>query len=413
MNTTNPDVLIVGAGPAGLAAAIALEEAGICNILVIDRDDAPGGLPRFCHHPGFGWEYAHRLRTGPGFVRDLLQAADRPGIRIHCHTTMIGVSAGPAVQVTGPQTGHVALRPKAVILATGIRESNRGNRAVPGIRPERGIFTTGLLQQLIARGKTEAGGFRNLAVVGTEHVAFSALLTARHGGMRVRHMIEARPRIQSFPIMHLAARALGSQVHLNSEVVEILGTSQRVEGLSLHQAGVTRRIDCDGVIFSAGWIPETAALAGSGIECDRASGGVAIDQVMRTSLPGIFATGNLLRPVESSGWVACEGRRAGQFVARYIAGKLSATRGETTLRPGADISYVVPQYWDGALAGAAAIEHLRPSARVAQDVIGRLSLRTDDGTVRLGQKKKYRPSRRIRCNLAAAMTGQDATLNVE
>src|SRR5262245_1381882 len=132
----DPRVLIVGAGPAGLAAAHALSQQGVGGILVIDRDDAPGGLPRFCHHPGFGLEYARWPYTGPGFARRLLRNLDGADVRIQCRTTLLSLRDGPEAEVVGPLLGLRRLRPQAVILATGIRESNRGNLAVPGGRTE-------------------------------------------------------------------------------------------------------------------------------------------------------------------------------------------------------------------------------------------------------------------------------------
>ena len=412
MTLGNPDVLIVGAGSAGLAAAIALAGAGVSNILVVDRDDAPGGLSRFCHHPGFGWEYAHRLRTGPGFVRDLLEAANRSSIRIVCNTTMISIEAGPTVMIVGPETGYVQLQPKAVIFATGIREANRGNRCVPGVRPERGIFTTGMLLQLVARGDGRLSSFRNLAVIGTEHVSFSALLTARHGGAKVRHMIGSERRILSFPIMRLLAGVLGARIYLSTELLEIAGSSERVDGLVVRQGGSTHKIDCDGIVFSAGWIPETASFSGSSLGLDQATGGIAIDQAMRTSLPGVFAAGNVLRSVESSGWAACEGRRAGQLVAKYLSGNLSAVRGATRLRSGKGVSYVVPQYWAGTFDNPTGVDPLTPSLRAAEDTAGALTLQSASGSEQIGKSKRHLCTRRIDFDLVSPLLDSDAVISI-
>ncbi|MBM3524904.1 MAG: FAD-dependent oxidoreductase, partial [Alphaproteobacteria bacterium] len=152
MTGGNASVVIVGAGPAGLAAAHALVERGVRDIVVIDRDDAPGGLPRFCHHPGFGWEYTHRLETGPRFVNRLLGAVDASAVRVVPRTTALAIHPGLEVEIVGVELGHARLRTRAVVLATGIRERPRSARLAPGRRPERGVMTTGQLQQLVARG---------------------------------------------------------------------------------------------------------------------------------------------------------------------------------------------------------------------------------------------------------------------
>src|SRR5262245_43921664 len=123
----DPQVLIVGAGPAGLAAARALVEREIDDVLIIDRDDEPGGLPRFCHHPGFGLEYARWPYSGPGFVRRLLADLAGARARLECRTTLLALKDGPVAEIVGPRFGHRELRPRAIILATGIREANRGN----------------------------------------------------------------------------------------------------------------------------------------------------------------------------------------------------------------------------------------------------------------------------------------------
>src|SRR5919108_6061401 len=168
---TDPRVLIVGAGPAGLAAAHALSRRGIDNILIIDRDDEPGGLPRFCDHPGFGLEYARWLCTGPGFVKRLLRDLDGADVRIACRTTLLSLRDGPEAEIVGPTLGLRQLRPQAVILATGIREASRGNLAVPGGRAECGLLTTGQLQQMVARKVALPKHIKSIVIHGTEHVA--------------------------------------------------------------------------------------------------------------------------------------------------------------------------------------------------------------------------------------------------
>ena len=152
MTPQDADVVVVGAGPAGLAAAASLASRGVSRILVVDRDDEVGGLPRFCHHPGFGWEYTHRLDSGPGFVRRLLRALDPGAVTVATRTSVLTVRPGPEIEIVGVDCGHARLRPQAVVLATGVRERPRSARLVPGRRPGQGILTTGQLQQMAARG---------------------------------------------------------------------------------------------------------------------------------------------------------------------------------------------------------------------------------------------------------------------
>ncbi len=152
MPLTDVDCIVIGAGPAGLAAVRALLDGEVGNILVVDRDEAPGGLPQYCRHPGFGWGYTHRLETGPAFVRRMAAVLADPRVTFLPSTTATAICGGPAVDLLGPICGMATVRARAVLVATGIRERPRGAQLVPGQRPERGVLTTGQLQQMVARG---------------------------------------------------------------------------------------------------------------------------------------------------------------------------------------------------------------------------------------------------------------------
>lgn len=400
----DPELVIVGAGPAGLAAAREAARQGIADILVIDRDDAPGGLPRFCDHPGFGLEYAHWPYRGPRFAHRLMRDLASTKVRVECGTTMISLAEGPALEIVGPRFGYRTLRPGAVVLATGIREANRGNRMIPGARPEQGILTTGQLQQMVARKVPLAPHIKRLAVIGTEHVAFSALWTARHGGYRVTSLIGSEDTIRSFAPTRFLAAAFGTEILLETHLREIIAEGNRVTAIRCERQGQTIRRDCDGVVFTAEWIPETAALRGSGLALDPQSRGPVIDQAMRTSLAGVFAAGNMLRPVESSGWAANEGRQAGHMAARFLHGRLSPAQGLSRLIAGDGLAYVVPQRWDASLLRDEAMPGLRPSLRAIRDMSSaQLQLAQDNTSLWTGPARHFRPHRRIGLDLVRMM----------
>ncbi|MBL8702845.1 MAG: FAD-dependent oxidoreductase [Alphaproteobacteria bacterium] len=335
-------IVVVGAGPAGLAAAHALAQRGERRILVLDRDDAPGGLPRFCHHAGFGWEFTHRLETGPRFARRLLAALDPEAVTVIPRTTVLAVHPGPEVEILGAELGHQRLRPRAVVLATGIRERPRSARLVPGRRPERGVLTTGQLQQFVARGVAVGG--RRAVVVGTEHVAFSVLFTARRAGLAVVAMIGAEDRVMSYAGAAWAARLVGVPIHLDSSIEDIEGDA-RVEAVIVRGPGGPRRIACDTVVFCGDFIPDAPLVAASGIALDRGTAGPIVDQFGRTSAPGVFAAGNLLRAVESSGRAAIEGARVGGNVGAYLGGRLGWDASATPIGVGSGLAYAMPQRW--------------------------------------------------------------------
>lgn len=337
-----PNALIVGGGPAGLAAAIELQKRGVQDIIVIDRDDAIGGLPRFCHHLGFGFGYSHRLETGPSFVRRLQRELDDTKVRILTSTTLISVDASARCTIVGPQTGITTLVPSVVILATGIREANRGNLLIPGARPTTGIWTTGLLQQLVSRGVPIPNAIKRIAILGTEHVAFSAIFTAAKAGLKVVAMIEDDCRVQSYRPAAWLARMLGVEILLNSRIETIFANGDILEGAAVTSARGTRRIAFDALITSGNWIPETASIS-STISIDPVTGGPHIDQAMRTSTPGVLAAGNMLRGVETSGWAAFEGQRAGRAAALILNHGLS--RSQASARRKIAIGASLPQYW--------------------------------------------------------------------
>jgi NADPH-dependent 2,4-dienoyl-CoA reductase/sulfur reductase-like enzyme len=398
----DPEVLIVGAGPAGLAAALAMAERGRRDIAIIDRDDAPGGLPRFCGHPGFGWEYARRPLSGPGFVRYLLRRLEPFRIPIYLGTTMLSLAPGPMVTLTGPQTGYRKVTPKAVLVATGIREANRGNRVIAGPRPEFGTLTTGQLQQAVSRCTRFPDWMRRVVVVGTEHVAFSAIWTAREAGLKVTALLGPEDRVQSFAIAGWAAKLIGVDVQVGCSDFEIEGDAQRLTAVTAKTATGQLRAACDGVVFTGDWIPEIAAFGADGPFIDRLTGGPMIDQGMRTNIPGMFAAGNVLHPVESSGWAALEGERAGVLVAKYLAGEIGAEQGRCEIAVGAGLEYLVPQRWDHALIAQADIPGLRPTLRASADFAhARLVLEAGRDILWQGKAKRQMRKRRLKLDLSA------------
>lgn len=390
-------VVVIGAGPAGLAAASRLARSGVSPVLVVDRDDAPGGLPRYCRHPGFGWHYTHRFESGPKFVRRLMHGIDRTNVRLLMKTTALSIEEGPVLKVTGPEIGNATLRPDALILATGILERSRGARLIPGDRPAEGVFSTGLLQQIETRGGKIAS--RRLIVAGSEHVSFSVLLTARHLGVRVIALIEPGPRIASFPIASLASRLVfGAPVLLGTHITEIVGRD-KVEAVIVEDDRGARRMECDGVVLTADWVVDSKLAEAAPLTIDAATGGPVIDQAMRTSLPGVFAAGNLLHPVEASGIAALEGERAGAFADAYLRDELPDWEDSTPIGIDTPVRYLVPQRWAPYLDEPDATPRLRASAQLSEDRRSRLVLRKGNAVLWQGRFGSLRARRQLRPKL--------------
>lgn len=413
MTPRDAEVIVVGAGPAGLAAAAALADRGVERILVVDRDDEIGGLPRFCSHLGFGWEFTHRLETGPALVRRLMHRLNPNAVSLLTRTSVLSVKPGPKVELVSGKDGHLFVEPRAVVLATGIRERPRSARLVPGLRPAQGILTTGQLQQMVARGVPVGG--RRAVVVGTEHVAFSILLTARHAGLDVVAMVGAEDRVMSYAPAAMVARAMGVSIHLSTVIDDIQG-ADRVESVTLRGPSGQRSIACDTMIFSGDFIPDATLMPGSGIEIATATAGPSVDQYGRTSAPGIFAAGNVLRAVESSGLAAIEGARVGANAAAYLEGVLAWPGEAASIRLGEGLAYIVPQRWAPAAVGGYAARSLPVSLRALTDVPrARLRLTEDGKEIWAGGRMKALRHRRLALPAAILdrLRGGDVALHLD
>ncbi len=318
--TERADVLIVGAGPAGLAAAVELKRRGVRDVLVVDRDPEAGGIPRLCHHTGFGVRDLRRVLSGPAYAARYRRLAAEAGAVVRTSTTVTGWAGPAAVSVTSP-AGVGQIEAKAVLLATGCRERPRPARLVPGDRPH-GVFTTGSLQRLV--GERLPVGTRAV-IVGAELVSLSALMTLRHVGVAVAALVTAEPQHQVYGPFAPAKWLLidvprRSRVVTGARVSNVVGR-QRVEAVEVThtESGRVERFACDTVVFTGDWIPEHELARTGGLAIDAGSRGPQTDAAFRTSTRGTFAAGNLLRGVESASACALEGRAAARSIHEYLS----------------------------------------------------------------------------------------------
>jgi thioredoxin reductase len=312
------DVAIIGAGPAGLAAATSLKKQGIEHILVLDRESKAGGVPRHCGHPPFGIiEYA-RVMTGPSYAKRLVETAQRAGVDIALKTSVTRLCSGGVLTIATPE-GTGEIKAKRVLLATGVRETPRSARLVSGDRML-GISSTGALQSMVYLKNLIP--FRNPVVVGTEIVSFSALLTCKKAGIKPIAMLEEQssPSI-SWPLHH-ATRLFGVPLLLNTQITNIIG-KDRVEIVqTLDGKGNTQEIICDGVLFTGQFTPESILPRMSHLDLDHDTGSPIIDRFGRCSDPVYYAAGNLLQPVNIALNCWREGRRTAQWIAQDLTGTL-------------------------------------------------------------------------------------------
>ncbi|MBI5964186.1 MAG: FAD-dependent oxidoreductase [Chloroflexi bacterium] len=325
------DVLIVGAGPAGLSTAIELKKQGIKNLLVVDREPEAGGMPRMCHHTGFGRTDLWRMYTGPRYAQYYRELAERYDVEIHTSTTIMGWNAlalplsqkesGLSNKLSFTSPGGLGeIEAGAVLLATGVRERPRAARMIPGTRPQ-GIFTTGSLQRFVYQEHLPIG--ERAVIVGAELVSLSALMTLMYANVKCLMMLteESRHQIQ-FPYIAVkwaVADILSrTPVITNTRITNIFGR-KRVEGIELtHANGQTENVECDTVIFTGDWIPENEMARLGGLEINPITRGPKIDSSFQSSVKGVFVAGNLLRGVETADRCALEGMKAGRAIAKYL-----------------------------------------------------------------------------------------------
>lgn len=313
-----PDVLIIGGGPAGLTAATELAGTIGGQVLVLDREASAGGIPRHSDHLGYGVRDLHRMLSGPGYARHLVNAATQAGAAIRTRAMVTGWAADGSAEVTTPN-GRLRVRAKATILATGARERPRSARLVPGDRP-RGVYTTGQLQNLVHLHHANPGS--RAVVVGAELVSWSAVLTLREAGCRAVLMTTEHPSAESYAVVNLAGRlALRTPVATDTRVVGILGRPRpRAVELENIRTGQRRTVECDTVVFTGDWIPDNELARLAGIDLDAQTLGPQVDTALRTSQPGVFAAGNLIHPVDTADIAALDGRQVAAAVRAYLDG---------------------------------------------------------------------------------------------
>ncbi len=312
------DVIVIGGGPAGLAAATALKRHGVPKVAVLEREATAGGIPRHCGHPPFGMREFKRVWTGPQYARQLVETARNAGVELFTSTTVVEAKPEGRLLVTSNR-GSEEKTAKRIVIASGVRETPRAARLISGMRPL-GVVNTGALQSMIYLKNRKP--FKRPVIVGTELVAFSAIQTCRHAKIKPVAIIEESDRVTARWPCGLFARLTGLPLHLGTRLISIEGDKQVRAVVVEDHKGNRRTIDCDGVILTGRFTPE-ASLARSGhLAVDPASGGPVVDQFGRCSDPAYFAAGNILRPVETAGWSWNEGRQIGRWVADDLTGKL-------------------------------------------------------------------------------------------
>ena len=322
------DVLVIGAGPAGLAAACAAKEAGAKDVLVIERDDAPGGILQQCIHNGFGLHRFKEELTGPEYAQRYVDIAAGLNIPIVCGTMVLDVSSPKdgaqfvAVTAMSPRGGLKVYRSRSVVLAMGCRERPRGALMTPGTRPA-GVYTAGTVQRLVNMDGIMPG--RRVVILGSGDIGLIMARRLTFSGAKVLACVEIMKK--SSGLMRNVVQCLndyGIPLLLSHTVTDVEGR-EHVTGVKVSKVdddlkpipGTEMHFDCDTLVLSCGLIPENELTRKAGVEMDPKTRGPKVDERMATSVPGIFAGGNVVRVYDLVDWVSRDSAIAGRSAAEY------------------------------------------------------------------------------------------------
>jgi len=345
---TDVEVLIIGGGPAGMAAAIAAREAGCGNLLVLERDAHLGGILQQCIHTGFGLHVFKKELTGPEYAQRFIDLVADRKIPVQCDTMVLDVTRERVVTAVSPAHGLQQFNAKAIVLAMGCRERTRGALMIPGWRPS-GVYTAGLAQRMVNIEGWAPG--RSVVILGSGDIGLIMARRMTFEGAQVLACVEVMPF--SSGLTRNVVQCLDDfeiPLLLSHTVTDIHGR-ERVEGVTVMQVdaqrnpvpGTERRLNCDTLLLSVGLIPENELSKAAGVELSPATSGAVVDESLQTSVPGIFACGNVLHVHDLVDFVTLESAWAGQRAAAFARAGAEPPAAVLRVCDGAGVRGLVPQ----------------------------------------------------------------------
>jgi len=393
------DAVVIGAGAAGMAAALELETEGF-TCAIIEREDHLGGILMQCIHNGFGLHEFSEELTGPEFAERFIERVIKSKIAVYLNTTVTQFTpAHSPLSVSGSfkelycvsPEGAMRIKSRAVLLAMGCRERNRGNVRIPGSRPA-GIFTAGLAQRLVNIEGYIPG--KEIVVIGSGDIGLIMARRMSWVGCKVKAVVEIMPYPAGLTRNIVQClRDFDIPLYLSSQTTGVFG-NDRVEGIEVTpmENGVLApeksfRIDCDTVLLSVGLIPENELSRAAGVELNSVTNGPAVDSSLMTNMDGVFACGNVLHVHDLVDWVCEESRRAGRYAAAWLRGERPSL--QIRAKAGSNVRYVNP----ARIAPERENHIYMRSMVVKNDAV--LELRLDNRVLRTKKERHVQPSEMI------------------
>jgi thioredoxin reductase len=350
MATDQYDVVIVGSGAGGLAAAVAAKKEGAEKVLVVERDSEPGGILLQCIHNGFGLKTFKEDLPGPTYAQKLACEAVSLGVEFLLDAMVLELNPSRLTAVSGKR-GLENINTRSVVLAMGCRERTRPQINIPGSRPA-GVYTAGTAQRWVNIEGYMPG--KKFVILGSGDIGMIMARRLTFEGAKVERMLEIMPYLNGL-MRNYVQCILDYNICLefNHTVKRIIG-ERRVEAVEVVQVdnrwnaipGTEEVIPCDTLLLSVGLIPENELSRKMGVKLDTVTGGPFVNQDMQTSLPGVFAAGNVVQVYDLVDWVTEAGFVAGRAAARFSTGKLQTRATTIKLIPGNNVRYVIPHYLD-------------------------------------------------------------------